>query len=116
MLPSSELSDGCKVAVVSSDSAGTVVCSVVGSLLSATAVSYTHLVDMDRITIRTLATFRKSGETKEMLLDITEDGVIDDNEKPQMCIRDRNLSVYLKKKQRRSELLISLHREPSIRT
>ena len=42
------------------------------------------LVDMDRITIRTLSTFRKIGETKEMLLDITEDGVIDENEKPQL--------------------------------
>ena len=40
-----------------------------------------ELVDMDRITIRTLSTFRKIGETKEMLLDITEDGVIDENEK-----------------------------------
>ena len=43
-----------------------------------------ELVDMDRITIRTLSTFRKIGETKEMLLDITEDGVIDENEKPQL--------------------------------
>lgn len=43
-----------------------------------------ELSDMDRITIRTLSTFRKIGETKEMLLDITEDGVIDENEKPQL--------------------------------
>ena len=43
-----------------------------------------ELADMDRITIRTLSTFRKIGETKEMLLDITEDGVIDVNEKPQL--------------------------------
>lgn len=43
-----------------------------------------ELADMDRITIRTLSTFRKIGETKEMLLDITEDGVIDENEKPQL--------------------------------
>ncbi len=43
-----------------------------------------ELVDMDRITIRMLSTFRKIGETKEMLLDITEDGVIDENEKPQL--------------------------------
>lgn len=43
-----------------------------------------ELADMDRITIRTLSTFRKFGETKEMLLDITEDGVIDENEKPQL--------------------------------
>lgn len=43
-----------------------------------------ELADMDRITIRTLSTFRKIGETKEMLLDIAEDGVIDENEKPQL--------------------------------
>ena len=43
-----------------------------------------ELVDMDRITIRMLSTFRKIGETKEMLLDITEDGVIDENEKLQL--------------------------------
>lgn len=43
-----------------------------------------ELADMDRITIRTLSAFRKIGETKEMLLDITEDGVIDENEKPQL--------------------------------
>lgn len=43
-----------------------------------------ELADMDRITIRTLSTFRKIGETKEMILDITEDGVIDENEKPQL--------------------------------
>lgn len=43
-----------------------------------------ELADMDRITIRTLSTFRKIAETKEMLLDITEDGVIDENEKPQL--------------------------------
>lgn len=43
-----------------------------------------ELVDMDRIAIRMLSTFRKIGETKEMLLDITEDGVIDENEKPQL--------------------------------
>lgn len=43
-----------------------------------------ELVDMDRITIRMLSTFRKIGETKEMLLDITEDGVINENEKPQL--------------------------------
>ena len=27
---------------------------------------------------------KENGETKEMLLDITEDGVIDENEKPQL--------------------------------
>jgi hypothetical protein len=42
------------------------------------------MVDLDRISIRALSTFRKIGETKELLLDITEDGVIDDSEKADM--------------------------------
>lgn len=42
------------------------------------------LADLDRISIKALATFRKLGETKELLLDITEDGVIDESEKPQL--------------------------------
>lgn len=40
-----------------------------------------ELADLDRITVRTLSVFRKMGETKELLLDITEDGVIDESEK-----------------------------------
>ncbi len=39
------------------------------------------LADLDRISIRALSTFRKIGETKELLLDITEDGVISEDEK-----------------------------------
>ena len=39
------------------------------------------VADIDRISIRALSTFRKIAETKEMLLDITEDGVISDDEK-----------------------------------
>lgn len=42
------------------------------------------LADLDRISLKALATFRKLGATKELLLDITEDGVIDESEKPQM--------------------------------
>lgn len=42
------------------------------------------LTDLDRISIRALSTFRKIGETKELLLDITEDGVIDESEKVDM--------------------------------
>ncbi|MCI9101369.1 MAG: XRE family transcriptional regulator [Lachnospiraceae bacterium] len=42
------------------------------------------LANLDRISIKALSTFRKLGETKELLLDITEDGVIDDSEKPQL--------------------------------
>lgn len=40
-----------------------------------------ELTDLDRITVRTLSAFRKMGETKELLLDITEDGVIYESEK-----------------------------------
>lgn len=39
------------------------------------------LADLDRISIRALSTFRKIGETRELLLDITEDGVISEEEK-----------------------------------
>ena len=39
------------------------------------------LADLDRISIKALSTFRKIGETKELLLDITEDGVISEDEK-----------------------------------
>lgn len=38
--------------------------------------------DIDRITIRALVTLRKVSDTKNALLDITEDGIIDDDEKP----------------------------------
>ena len=40
-----------------------------------------EIADLDRITIRTLSAFRKIGNTKELLLDITEDGIIDESEK-----------------------------------
>lgn len=40
-----------------------------------------NLADLDRISIRALSTFRKIGETRELLLDITEDGVISEDEK-----------------------------------
>lgn len=39
------------------------------------------VADLDRISIRALSTFRKIADTKELLLDITEDGVISDDEK-----------------------------------
>lgn len=39
------------------------------------------LADLDRISIRALSTFRKIGETKDLLLDITEDGIITEDEK-----------------------------------
>jgi transcriptional regulator with XRE-family HTH domain len=42
------------------------------------------MADLDRISIKALSTFRKIGETKDLLLDITEDGVIDEAEKADM--------------------------------
>ncbi len=39
------------------------------------------VTDIDRISLRALSTFRKLSITKELLLDITEDGVISDDEK-----------------------------------
>lgn len=50
-----------------------------------------EIADLDRITIRTLSAIRKLGETKELLLDITEDGVIDETEKDDMEKVLRNL-------------------------
>lgn len=38
--------------------------------------------NLDRISLKALSTFRKLDQTGNFLLDITEDGVIDDNEKP----------------------------------
>lgn len=43
-----------------------------------------NLEDLDRISIKALSTFRKVEETKELLLDITEDGIIDESEKPKL--------------------------------
>lgn len=43
-----------------------------------------EIEDLDRITVRTLAALRKLKYTKELLLDITEDGVIDESEKADM--------------------------------
>lgn len=37
---------------------------------------------LDRITVKALATLRKVSDTKDALLDITEDGIISDDEKP----------------------------------
>lgn len=40
--------------------------------------------DLDRITVRALASLRKVQGVKEDLLDITADGIIDDGEKPKL--------------------------------
>ncbi len=43
-----------------------------------------NVSELDRIVVKTLSSFRKLGETKEILLDITEDGVISEDEKPEL--------------------------------
>lgn len=66
-----------------------------------------NLSDIDRISIRALSAFRKIGETKELLLDVTEDGIISDDEKADMekILKNleeleqiaQNLKVWVKK-------------------
>lgn len=43
-----------------------------------------EIADLDRITVRTLSAIRRMKETGELLLNITEDGVIDESEKDDM--------------------------------
>ena len=43
-----------------------------------------ELEDLDRITVRAMASLRKVAQTKESLLDITADGVITEDEKPEL--------------------------------
>lgn len=43
-----------------------------------------ELEDLDRITVKAMSSLRKTAETKEILLDITEDGIIDDDERPKL--------------------------------
>lgn len=43
-----------------------------------------ELEDLDRITVRAMASLRKVAEMKESLLDITLDGVITEDEKPEL--------------------------------
>lgn len=66
-----------------------------------------ELSDLDRICIRALSSFRRLDETKELLLDITEDGVVSEDEKPDMekVLHDleelegitQNLKVWIRK-------------------
>lgn len=43
-----------------------------------------EIADIDRLTVRILSAFRKLGDTRELLLDITEDGVVDESERTSM--------------------------------
>lgn len=43
-----------------------------------------EMENLDRICIKVLSTFRKLEPTKELLLNITEDGIISDDEKPDL--------------------------------
>ena len=67
----------------------------------------TEIENLDRLTIRALSSFRKLEESKKILLDITEDGQIDESEKDMMadvldnlkeisCITE-NLKIWAKK-------------------
>lgn len=42
------------------------------------------VADLDRISVKALSIFRKVSQTRETLLDITEDGIISDDEKGDM--------------------------------
>lgn len=63
--------------------------------------------DLDRISLKALAAFRKVEKTKELLLDITEDGVISENERmdlneilktlDELTAVAQNLKVWVKK-------------------
>ncbi len=66
-----------------------------------------NAAEIDRITIKALASFHRIGETKELLLSITEDGIISEDEKPDMdkVLKNleeletisQNLRVWIKK-------------------
>lgn len=63
--------------------------------------------ELDRIVIKALASFQKLDNTKESLLDITEDGVISEDEKPalkkiiknleELEVVTQNLKIWVKK-------------------
>ncbi len=66
-----------------------------------------EVVSLDRISVKALSIFRKLEKTKELLLDITEDGLISDDERGDMqkILQDleeveqvaQNLKVWVKK-------------------
>ena len=43
-----------------------------------------EIADLDRLTIKTLAAFNNTLDIKNILIDITEDGIITDCEKPKL--------------------------------
>lgn len=47
-------------------------------------MSKASVEDLDRITIRVVSAFRRLDGTKELLLDITEDGIVSDDERQDM--------------------------------
>lgn len=65
------------------------------------------VADLDRIALRALSVFRRLGETRELLLDITEDGIISEEERPdlQKILKEleeleavtQNLRIWVKK-------------------
>lgn len=47
-------------------------------------VAEVNIIELDRITIKALSAFKKVEKTEKTLLDITEDGIITEDEKPDM--------------------------------
>lgn len=42
------------------------------------------VTDLDRITVRAISSFKKISQTEQLLLDIAEDGIVSDDERPAM--------------------------------
>lgn len=65
------------------------------------------VADLDRITIQALSSFRRLDKTRELLLDITEDGVVTEDEEPdlmrvlgdldELVAVAQNLKIWVKK-------------------
>lgn len=43
-----------------------------------------EIAELDRVTLNVLSSFRKINEVRDTLMDITDDGIITDNEKPKL--------------------------------
>lgn len=52
-----------------------------------------EIQDLDRITVKAMATLRKMASTKEALLEITEDGMVSEDERPELEKIIKNLDA-----------------------
>ncbi len=48
------------------------------------SIPETEVANLDRVSLKAVSVFRRLSEARELLLDITEDGVIDEAEKPML--------------------------------